>query len=125
MPCYRCGTRQVDPDRGSSPWLRGVKADRQVLICPGCQAAGEWLTDLDRCHVCASVRLVRRLGEVECRDCGHIGESAATGESATVRVGAEIRAGSDLSDALIAPGLAEEVEQALAKVLRRAIRVRR
>ena len=30
MPCYRCGARQVDPDRGESPWKRGVRADRQV-----------------------------------------------------------------------------------------------
>lgn len=114
MPCYRCGTRQVDPDRGSSPWLRGVKADRQVLICPGCQDAGEWLTDLDRCHVCASVRLVRRLGEVECRECGYVGESGP------VSVGAEIGASS--AEGIVAPGLAEEVEQALAKVLRRTTR---
>ena len=111
MPCYRCGTRQVDPDRGSSPWLRGVKADRQVLICPGCQAAGEWVADLDGCQVCTSVRLVRRLGEVECRDCGYVGESGR------VSVGAEIGAGA--GDGISAPGLAEEVEQALAKVLRR------
>ena len=114
MPCYRCGTRQVDPDRGSSPWLRGVRADRQVLICPGCQAAGEWVADLDQCQVCASVRLVRRLGEVECRDCGYVGESAP------VSLGAKI--GVSSGDGIIAPGLAEEVEQALAKVLRRTTR---
>ena len=106
MPCYRCGTRQVDPDRGASPWLRGVKADRQVLICPGCQTDGAWLTDLDRCSLCASVHLVRRLGEAECRDCGAVG------------------AGSGLAAAMVGPGeatppgLAEEVEQALARVLR-------
>ena len=46
MPCYRCGARQVDPDRGESPWKRGVRADRQVLICPGCQSSGDWLADL-------------------------------------------------------------------------------
>ena len=110
MPCYRCGTRQVDPDRGSSPWLRGVRADRQVLICPGCQTDGEWVTDLDRCTVCASVHLVRRLGEVECRDCGAVG-AGSTASSATdeIAIGA--------ADAVPA-GLAEEVEQALARVLR-------
>ena len=32
MPCYRCGTRQVDPVRGHSPWRRGVKGDEQVLV---------------------------------------------------------------------------------------------
>ncbi|HET9899319.1 MAG TPA: hypothetical protein VFQ44_30705 [Streptosporangiaceae bacterium] len=110
MPCYRCGTRQVDPDRGSSPWLRGVRADRQVLICPGCQSGGEFVTDLDRCTVCASVRLVRRLGEVECRDCGAVGAGSAAA-SATE----EITMG--VADAA-PPGLAEEVEQALTRVLR-------
>ena len=114
MPCYRCGTRQVDPDRGSSPWLRGVRADRQVLICPGCQAAGHAMADLDRCQVCASVRLVRRLGEAECRDCGNVGEPAI--------VASAMEIGSEAGDGMISPGLAEEVEQALARVLRRATR---
>jgi hypothetical protein len=72
MPCYRCGTRQVDPDRGESPWKRGVRGDRQVLICPACQTAHDWMADLDRCPTCSSVRLVRRLGEAECRDCGSV-----------------------------------------------------
>jgi len=114
MPCYRCGTRQVDPDRGSSPWLRGVRSDRQVLICPGCQAGGDWVGDLDRCQVCASIRLVRRLGEVECRDCGYVGEPAAAISSAEL--------GSGAVDRMTQPGLAEEVEQAIAKVLRRYAR---
>jgi len=70
MPCYRCGARQVDPVRGHSPWRRGVKGDEQVLVCPGCQASSDWTSDLDRCRQCGSVHLVRRLGEVECRDCG-------------------------------------------------------
>ena len=114
MPCYRCGTRQVDPDRGSSPWLRGVRSDRQVLICPGCQAAGEWVADLDRCQVCASIRLVRRLGEVECRECGSVGEPAMAGPATEIAATA--------GDGITAPGLAEEVEQAIAKVLRRTSR---
>ena len=116
MPCYRCGTRQVDPDRGSSPWLRGVRADHQVLICPECQSAGEWMADLDRCKVCASIRLVRRLGEVECRECGNVGEPAVVTSSA--RSAVDIASGA--ADGLTAPGLAEEVEQALARVLRRS-----
>ncbi len=121
MPCYRCGTRQADPDRGSSPWLRGVRADRQVLICPGCQADGAWVTDLDRCALCASVHLVRRLGEVECRDCGAVGaEAAGSAGSAAggLTVGEiSVRGGEGVADAVQA-GLAEEVEQALARVLR-------
>lgn len=105
MPCYRCGTRQVDPDRGESPWRRGVREDRQVLICPDCQAAVDWTNELDRCHVCGSVHLVRRLGEVECRDCGAVGQPA----QATLTAAAE-------TEATVAD-LAEEVERALAKVL--------
>jgi hypothetical protein len=105
MPCYRCGTRQVDPDRGESPWRRGVRADRQVLICPECQLAADWMNELDRCQVCGSVHLVRRLGEVECRDCGAIGQ-VAPGSTA-------FAAWSEAASA----DLAEDVERALAKVL--------
>ena len=129
MPCYRCGTRQIDPDRGSSPWLRGVRADRQVLICPPCQDASDWRADLDRCGVCASLHLIRRLGEVECRDCGAVGESAA-GEPAVgdPAVGDSLRGASPgligalHDDPAAAVGLAEEVEQALTRVLRRSPR---
>lgn len=95
MPCYRCGTRQVDPDRGESPWKRGVLGDQQVLICPGCQSAHDWTADLDHCPACSGVRLVRRLGEAECKDCGwvrppvasalpgHLAVLARTGRAAT------------------------------------------
>jgi len=104
MPCYRCGARQVDPGRGASPWKRGVRQDRQVLICPDCQAGHDWAAELDRCRTCGSGHLVRRLGEVECRDCGQVHEpaSAATGP---------------IPAAAPAPGLAEEVAQALDRVL--------
>jgi hypothetical protein len=105
MPCYRCGTRQVDPDRGESPWRRGVRGDRQVLICPDCQIVFDWMNDLDRCSVCGSVHLVRRLGEVECRDCGAVGHTV--GGTATI--------GGMSDDAAV--GLAEEVERALSIVL--------
>ncbi|MGO9081236.1 MAG: hypothetical protein ACLQDY_19715 [Streptosporangiaceae bacterium] len=116
MPCYRCGTRQVDPDRGESPWQRGVRDNRQVLICPQCQSSFDWTSDLDSCTVCASVRLVRRLGEVECRDCGSVGAAHAAGSAAAGGMGA----GTVHADPGSAPGLAEEVELALAKVLGRA-----
>lgn len=108
MPCYRCGTRQVDPDRGESPWRRGVRGDRQVLICPGCQAAVDWDSDLDRCAVCSSVRLVRRLGEVECRECGSVGQPVSA-----------VGGAGDLAEEQSsgASSLAEEVEQALSRVL--------
>jgi hypothetical protein len=104
MPCYRCGARQTDPVRGASPWKRGVCAERQVLVCPGCQTRGDWITDLDQCAACNSAGLVCRLGEIECRDCGHV----RTAERA--------------ADTLVtsgAPGLSEEVAAALSRVLRR------
>ncbi len=72
MPCYRCGVRQTDPSRGQSPWKRGVLRYSQILICPGCQDTADWMSELDRCSQCSSVHLVKRLGEVECRDCGAI-----------------------------------------------------
>ena len=129
MPCYRCGERQVDPDRGESPWRRGVRGDRQVLICPGCQATFDWAADLDHCPVCASVHLVRRLGEVECRDCGCVGQPAGQPGEGLADLAAGLSAaeardaaadgaaadGAAVDDA--AADLAEEVERALARVL--------
>jgi hypothetical protein len=103
MPCFRCGARQTDPIRGASPWKRGVRDERQVLVCPQCQATAEWTTDLDRCTTCHSPALVCRLGEIECRDCGHV----RTADRPTDPV------------APGAPGLSEEVEAALSRVLRR------
>jgi hypothetical protein len=108
MPCYHCGARQVDPARGHSPWRRGVKGDEQVLVCPGCQAATDWTSDLDKCRQCSSVHLVRRLGEVECRDCGM-----------TVPPDSSLAAGSAGPRAVRAPGLSEEVALALERVLGR------
>jgi len=107
MPCYRCGTRQTDPARGHSPWQRGVRGDQQVLVCPGCQGAHDWTADLDRCGQCGSVRLVRRLGEVECRECGSV---ASSPEVAMLSL-----------DSGQAPGLSEEVERALERVLGRGV----
>jgi hypothetical protein len=107
MPCYRCGTRQVDPDRGQSPWKRGVRADSQVLICPQCQSGRDWAAELDRCRGCRSVRLIRRLGEVECRECGQVREAGdpAAGEGTPGAAGGS------------SAGLAEEVARALDRVL--------
>ena len=110
MPCYRCGTRQADPGRGPSPWQRGVRAAQQVLICPGCQAGRDWQADLDRCAQCGSTRLVRRLGEIECRQCRFVASPDEAGE--TGLAGADPGAGTS-------PGLAEEVALALERVLGR------
>jgi len=122
MPCYRCDARQVDPVRGPSPWKRGVRGDRQVLICPQCQSGRDWASDLDHCPRCGGVRLVRRLGAVECRDCGQVGEAgippgggspegspAGSGPADGDRSGGQ-------SDA-VGTGLAEEVARALDRVL--------
>ncbi|MEO5873954.1 MAG: hypothetical protein ABIS86_09855 [Streptosporangiaceae bacterium] len=104
MPCFNCGSRQSDPVRGASPWIRGVRADRQVLVCPGCGLQAE--LSLDRCAECASAELVCRLGEVECRACGHTREACPAGQ-----------AGPDAPGPSEAPGLADEVAQALNRVL--------
>jgi uncharacterized Zn finger protein (UPF0148 family) len=83
-----------------------VREDRQVLICPDCQSGRDWASDLDRCPRCAGVRLVRRLGEVECKSCGQVREAAAAGEA-------------DAAQQSQAPGLADEVARALDRVLGR------
>lgn len=101
MPCFSCGARQTDPIRGASPWTRGVRDETQVLICPDCRRTHE--TDLDRCSSCGSLALICRLGEVECRSCGSVRLARGGGRLA----------------ASCAPGLADEVEAALARVLRR------
>ena len=70
MPCHRCGARQTDPVRGASPWRRGVRAGEQVLVCPDCQRDRDWTADLAHCAACGSARLVRALGNTQCKDCG-------------------------------------------------------
>ena len=127
MPCYSCGARQVDPDRGESVWKRGVRAGHQVLICPACQASVNWMSELDRCPACESAHMVRRLGEVECRDCGYVREPADTEAADLVPDGKNGDfIGTDADpDVAGTPTLAEEVELALARVLGRAGRTAR
>ena len=72
--------------------------------------------DLDRCAVCGSVALVCRLGEVECRDCGHTREAVRD----TGGPGAErdlVPSGAQAADS----GLSEEVAAALTRVLGRGV----
>ena len=72
MPCYRCAARQTDPVSGASPWKRGVVDGEQVLVCPDCQAADpDWTAALDTCVSCGSTALVKQLGVIRCRSCGH------------------------------------------------------
>ena len=105
-----------------------------MLVCPGCQTAFDWTADLDRCSGCGGIHLVRRLGEIECKGCGCVRDPGAEpGPSA----GGAAGAGAGAAGALAAggaglaslderggltPGLAEEVEQALARVLGRTQR---
>lgn len=109
MPCYRCGTRQVDPDRGASPWARGVHGGHQVLVCPCCQTGPDWAAELDRCARCEGTHLVRRLGEVECRDCGYLRWSDGEFPFDLPDGGSARQLDGD-------PRLAEEVARALAKL---------
>ncbi len=110
MPCYRCGVRQTDPERGKSPWRRGVLRDELILVCPACQESGDWTAELESCSRCASVHLIRRLGQVECLDCGLVREPGA---AALVPAGGQGLA--DRPDT----GLAEEVGRALDRLLGR------
>jgi hypothetical protein len=92
-----------------------------VLVCPGCQAAFDWAAELDRCAVCSSVRLVRQLGEVECRDCGAVRHSATAsvpGHLASLPPAEMAERGISTESAAVGD-LAHEVEQALARVLGR------
>jgi hypothetical protein len=126
MPCYRCDLRQVDPDRGQSPWKRGVKSGVQVLVCPGCQGSFDWMSELDQCSVCGGVHLVRRLGEIECRDCGMVCDPADSGAVAgggAVAGAAGLGEAGDRSESGHEPGsLADDVERALDRVLGRSRR---
>jgi ribosomal protein L40E len=107
VPCYRCGTRQVDPEPGKpSPWLRGVVSEHQVLICPDCYPAA--LVDLTQCTRCQSVRLIKRLDQIECLDC-RLTRDADPVPASTGRA----LAGQRCEDS----GLAAEVASALARVL--------
>jgi hypothetical protein len=57
---------------------------------------------------------VRRLGEVECRECGNVGAPASVLSVTDITATA--------GEGMTSPELAEEVEQAIAKVLRRKTR---
>jgi hypothetical protein len=54
-----------------------VVRDQLVLICPACQESADWTAELERCAKCRSAHLIRRLGQVECLDCGLVREPEA------------------------------------------------
>jgi hypothetical protein len=70
----------MDPGKGPSPWKRGVIDDEQVLVCPDCQSAHDWVADLDRCESCGSTMLLRALGETRCRQCSFVKQASRTTE---------------------------------------------
>jgi len=81
--CRLCGRATYDPDKRSRPWVRGVSAGSQALVCPKCQATNPgWDVTLDRCERCGSIRLSLTLGEVTCRACGHLQGSVEVTDSA-------------------------------------------
>lgn len=108
MPCYRCGVRQTDPERGKSPWRRGVVRGQFVLVCPACQESADWTAERECCAGCGSGHLIRRLGQVECLDCGLVREP----EASLVPTGIPAAPSPD-------PGLADEVSRALDRLLGR------
>jgi hypothetical protein len=79
-----------------------------VLVCPACQEAGDWTADLEHCARCDSAHLIRRLGQVECLDCGLVREPATL-------VPSSVQAGGEPID----PTLADEVGRALDRLLGR------
>jgi hypothetical protein len=82
--------------------------DELVLICPACQASADWTAELEYCAKCRSTHLIRRLGQVECLDCGLVREPEALLNLGTlVPSGAADRA------------LADEVSRALDRLLGR------
>ena len=126
--------RQTDPERGKSPWRRGVVHDQLVLICPACQESADWTAELERCAKCRSAHLIRRLGQVECLDCGLVREPEALlhpglspglvpvgGPDVTGRApaGGSAAAGGRPSGAADS-ALADEVSRALDRLLGRA-----
>jgi hypothetical protein len=93
----------VDPEPGKpSPWHQGVVCEQQVLICPDCYSAVAG--DLCRCPRCASLRLIKRLGQVECLDCRATRDADAGPAIATAPSGAD-------------SGLSAEVARALERIL--------
>ena len=125
MPCYRCGTRQADPEAGkSSPWRRGVVSEHQVLVCPACQSAA--LADLTRCVRCGNAYLIRRLDQVECLDCRLIRDAApdpVATQAPLVTPAPQAPSAPPAQESPAAPGsgsaLAAEVARALDRVLGR------
>jgi hypothetical protein len=113
VPCYQCGSRQVDPEPGKpTQWHRGVLRQQQVLICPDCYPAAR--PDLTRCLRCERVHLVKRLGQLECQDCHQVSDAAEADGGHLVTLPSPAGAGRAGS---ADTSLADEVDRALARLL--------
>lgn len=108
MPCYRCRARQSDPAGGPNAWKRGVRAGRQVLVCPDCQLGRDWTAELDSCSSCRSTMLQKSLGETTCRACGFVGAGSGA-------MGSDAGASAGMSE------LADDVAAAIARILSRGV----
>jgi hypothetical protein len=115
MPCYRCGARQTDPERGPSPWKRGVVREHQVLVCPACQSQADWQAGLQQCDRCGSLHLIRRLDQVECLDCRLIRDALSQEALSQEALPQEAPATGAAPSG--DPSLADEVARALRRVL--------
>ena len=105
MPCYRCGARQSDPERGPSPWKRGVVREHLVLVCPACQRRPGWSAEFQLCARCGSLHLIRRLDQVECLDCSLVRDAAPKESS-----------GRPARDSALADEVARALDRVLGKV---------
>jgi hypothetical protein len=89
----------VDPEPGKpSPWHQGVVCEQQVLICPDCYSAV--LGDLTRCPRCGSMRLIKRLGQVECLECRATRDADVAAAVATAPPGADSNLSAEVARAL-------------------------
>ena len=86
MPCPTRDTRPCRPESDDQDRLQiggysrpGVDSDNKCCSrCgPACQESTDWTAELERCAKCRSAHLIRRLGQVECLDCGLVREPEA------------------------------------------------
>jgi hypothetical protein len=92
--------------------------DQLVLVCPACQESSDWTAELERCAKCRSAHLIRRLGQVECLDCGLVREPDASLVLAAAPNAAG-RASAANNASPVDATLADEVGRALDRLLGR------
>ena len=74
------------------------------------RSSGEWTAEVETCSRCASLHLIRRLGQVECLDCGLVREPDAMLNPSLVAAARPVAGRPDSA-------LAEEVGRALDRLL--------